>query len=125
MQNAAKLNYSLTFDNNNMDRIDLSPYFATPEELSCISKFKPDPHTVNLLLNFGLSFNQCAWLCKLNDNDAQKVNNWMGDNFDKMQDLDNEEWNRSDFDNDISSNMNDNQTKTCSVNSFITHLGSN
>lgn len=124
MQNAAKLTYSLTFDDNNIDSIDLSKYFATPEELNSISKFKPDPHTVNLLLNFGLSFNQCAWLCKLNDNDAQKVNNWMGDNFEQMQEIDNENWNKSDFDADIE-DCDHNQSKSCSVNSFITHLGSN
>lgn len=50
-----------------------------------------------MLLDFGLSFNQCAWLCKLNDNNIEQIQKWMGENFEKMDSLDNEDWNKSDL----------------------------
>jgi len=79
----------------------LRRYFVTDEEKNSISKFTPEASVVNLLLNFGLTFNQCAWLCKINNNDTNKVNMWMGENFEKLNELDNEEWNKSEFESEL------------------------
>ena len=79
----------------------MQDYFITQAEKQAITKFTPAAEIVNMLLDFGMTFNQCAWICKLNNNDAGKANGWLGENFDSLGNYDNEDWNKSDLDDDM------------------------